>query len=254
MTALILHGHTTKMAIKPETRRSLTVGFVQWLAAGLAALSAYMLTLDTFAEWDWFTVVKGTLAQVSAGLVALGRFLGLPDPKPEPTPERPNYDEFTIDDELADTLSVPSTLASTAVMRTKHFSQAELECKGQTCDCEFPGMSPTSMEIVEDLRAVFGPLTVNSAYRCRIHNENVGGEDDSFHKEEPGRALDVRSDTYPAREMYEYLDAKYPRQFGFGLYKKFVHLDDRNLTWARKASPDAVWKEFKHKNADIELA
>lgn len=251
--------------MKPETKRVLFVGFIKWLGVGVAALSGYMLKIGSLDAWNWFVVGTGALGHVSLGLGALGTFLAKPVEAPRPVRRSmkrlnpdPDFDSFTLDDPVGPIpVVVPSVLKSgpvTALMSSEHFSQAELECKGQTCDCVFPGMSPGVMAMLENLRQIFGPLIVNSAYRCPIHNTVVGGEDDSFHKEAPGRAVDVRSPTYSPREMYEYMDSKHPKQHGLGLYKNFIHIDDRDLTWARKIGPEHGWKEFKHATADAELA
>ena len=55
-------------------RKRLLVGFMQWFGTGLGLVSAYMLTLDSFAEWDWFTVSKGAIGHIGAGIAALALF------------------------------------------------------------------------------------------------------------------------------------------------------------------------------------
>ena len=70
--------------------KRLAIGFLQWAAGGVAAISAYMLQIGTFENWNWFYFCTGALAHVSAGLVALGRFYGaqVDTEKPGPTSKK----------------------------------------------------------------------------------------------------------------------------------------------------------------------
>lgn len=123
------------------------------------------------------------------------------------------------------------------------FTNAELECKGQNCDCEYPGMSNQVMAIANDLRNKFGPLVVTSGYRCPIHNQEVGGSSSSYHVR--GRAIDLKSTDASSTDLYRYLTTKYVGMYGFGRYKTFVHIDDRTDSWARKPGPDQGWQAFE---------
>lgn len=262
--------------------RTLKVGIAQWCGAGIALISAYMLKIGTFESWDWFVVLTGFAAHAAAGLTALATYF-----KNTPVQEkRPAGKKVPVQAVLADDIDLfdveqmrrvpdrsagrvyvdrrpdpatqpdpvpPVVRKSGRVMASENFSQAELECKGVSCNCKYPGMTTLLMHLVEDLRMEFGPLIVNSAYRCAVHNKAVGGAPDSYHMK--GRALDIR----PARssvtpeQIYEYLTSKYPRRYGFGLYNTMCHVDDRTGgVWARKAGPDEPWQEFRHQ-ADIEL-
>jgi len=72
---------------------------------------------------------------------------------------------------------------------------------------------------------------------------DVGGEEHSYHPK--AMALDVRSPTHSPKKIYDYLINKYPDQYGFGLYKNFVHIDSRGPdVYARKPTPDAFWREW----------
>lgn len=65
------------------------------------------------------------------------------------------------------------------------------ECVCKHCGKIGAGMHPVIVESFVLLRTRAGcPLGVNSAYRCPIHNANVGGEENSEHQ--VGEALDVR--------------------------------------------------------------
>lgn len=51
--------------------RALTVGVIQWLGVGVAALYTYLLTLDAMSQWEWFVFAKGAIAHIGVGLTAL---------------------------------------------------------------------------------------------------------------------------------------------------------------------------------------
>lgn len=123
------------------------------------------------------------------------------------------------------------------------FSDAELDCKCQDLPgCDYKGMSPVLIAIINDLRNHFGVLIVNSGYRCPAHNRAIGSKDTSYHPR--GKAVDLKSPTVAPSELYAYLDSKYPSKYGFGLYERFVHIDCRSPAWARKPAPEQPWKQF----------
>lgn len=89
----------------------------------------------------------------------------------------------------------------------------------------------TLLSILDKIREHIGePLYVSSGYRCRPHNEDIGGVSDSQHIH--GRAADVYAlDVSPLRiaalaEMYG--------ADGIGLYDDFCHIDVRGnyARWA----------------------
>ena len=57
-----------------SSRRSLLRGFLVWLTTAGAALQGYVLTLDSFSEWDWFFFFKGALGVALTGLGMLVKF------------------------------------------------------------------------------------------------------------------------------------------------------------------------------------
>ncbi|MEE9459621.1 MAG: D-Ala-D-Ala carboxypeptidase family metallohydrolase [Candidatus Bathyarchaeia archaeon] len=111
---------------------------------------------------------------------------------------------------------------------SKHFSRREMLC--QCNSCGFDTIDAETLRIAEEVREFVGhPITPSSAARCAVHNSDVGGKSSSLHLS--GRAIDL-----PVRDpkaVYEFLCEKYPGQYGFGLYEKFVHLDTRSGKMAR---------------------
>ena len=59
------------------------------------------------------------------------------------------------------------------VLRTKHFSEKELQCR---CGCEYSGMSKEFMDKLESIRTDpdwSKPMRLSSAYRCKSYNRAV---------------------------------------------------------------------------------
>jgi len=72
------------------------------------------------------------------------------------------------------------------------------------------------------------PLRINSAYRCPIHNANVGGAPLSQHKE--GKAFDISVSGWSDDERAELVAAAYHAGFtGLGFYSNFLHADTARL-------------------------
>lgn len=104
---------------------------------------------------------------------------------------------------------------------TKDFKREEFACR---CKCGYDTVDIGLIAVLQDARDYFGePLIVNSGARCPAHNKAVGGADNSQHL--IGRAADIITE-HP-RMLYDYLDQKYPKTLGLGLYPTFVHIDSR---------------------------
>lgn len=110
---------------------------------------------------------------------------------------------------------------------SKHFTRKEIACK---CGCGFDSMDVETLSIADEAREFVGhSITPSSGARCPTHNRNVGGSSKSQHVK--ARAMDLPVDDPVA--LYNYLDEKYPDQYGFGLYETFVHIDSRSGNAAR---------------------
>lgn len=104
-----------------------------------------------------------------------------------------------------------------------HFFRSEFACK---CGCGFDSCDKILIETLEDIRSHFNSsIKITSGNRCESHNKSVGGADGSFHK--IGMAADFVVKGVKTKEVYDYLDEKYPNWFGIGLYSGWVHLDSR---------------------------
>ena len=62
-------------------------------------------------------------------------------------------------------------------MGSKYFSDDELRCHGDgCCDGGVENINPLLLEKLDALREMIGgPIELSCAYRCPIHNEEVGG-------------------------------------------------------------------------------
>ena len=105
----------------------------------------------------------------------------------------------------------------------KHFTREEFECK---CGCGFDTVDAELLDVLEELRAWFNePIMINSGCRCAKHNESEGGKPNSQHLY--GRAADIVVRNVPASEVYEYLNTRFPDDYGMKAYATFTHIDTR---------------------------
>lgn len=114
---------------------------------------------------------------------------------------------------------------------SKNISRYEVACKCGICTKETIDFE--TLNIIQDACDHFGKelgmkrvvLTINSAHRCKNHNTYVGGAPNSKHLD--GSAADIRIRYVEPKQLFDYLDSKYPDHLGLGLYKNFVHVDSR---------------------------
>lgn len=107
-----------------------------------------------------------------------------------------------------------------------NFSRWEFECG---CGCGFDTVDYELITVLEDLRSVFNqPITITSGCRCRRYNfsSKVGGSPYSLHME--GKAADIIVSNVLNELVRQELTKNYPRKYGIGRYKSFVHIDVRS--------------------------
>ena len=122
---------------------------------------------------------------------------------------------------------------------SKNLSRYEMACN---CGC---GFNTVDYELVVVLQGLCDFLWDDTGYkpvliitgpnRCPVHNINEGGADDSQHLY--ARAADfkikINGEYYDPKQIYAYLDNKYPDKYGIGLYHNRIHLDTRTGFKAR---------------------
>lgn len=107
---------------------------------------------------------------------------------------------------------------------SKDFSRSEFKCKCGLCD--YDTVDSELVDVLQDVRDHFGkPITITSGNRCVDHNKKVGGALNSYHVR--GRAADIVVHGVLPREVFTYLDSKYPNMYGLGNYSNFTHVDTR---------------------------
>jgi hypothetical protein len=118
---------------------------------------------------------------------------------------------------------------------SEHFSAAELSCRGTNCCGGQNECVPALVDALEALRAIAGvPITVDSAYRCPVHNAAVGGVPNSEHTR--GIAADIKIEGMTPIAMYA-VALKVPAfaDGGIGVSESatgYIHVDCR-LSLAR---------------------
>jgi len=105
---------------------------------------------------------------------------------------------------------------------TKNFTAEEIECP---C-CHGMVFEQTMIDRAQILRTLMNiPFYVNSGYRCRFHNEAIGGSKDSQHL--TGRALDIKSIGWTGRQKWQFVHEAMKLGMSVGIYKDFFHVDLR---------------------------
>lgn len=108
------------------------------------------------------------------------------------------------------------------------FSSKDFDCHCSRPECVETYIDESLVAGLEKLAIVFPILTINSGFRCRVHNAKVGGSENSMHC--LGRAADIQSPFGGGKELS--IAAQIIPQFkngGIGVAKNFVHLDVRGV-------------------------
>lgn len=126
---------------------------------------------------------------------------------------------------------------------SKYFKINEFKCKCGKCELPNDFPSDELVENLETIREYFDkPLIINSAYRCKEHNDKVGGSPNSQHVK--GKAVDFTIKGVKTKDVYSYVIRKFG-DYNYGIaiknspdeYKGFVHLDvrgDKKARWEYK--------------------
>lgn len=109
-------------------------------------------------------------------------------------------------------------------MNTAHFKAVEFKCKCGGCISPIP--SSELMAVLELVRLYFGkPVMITSGYRCREHNEAVGGAKGSRHL--LSDAADIQVKDVKPESVYNFLDRTFPDSYGMAHGETFTHIDVR---------------------------
>lgn len=106
------------------------------------------------------------------------------------------------------------------------FKDSEFLCKCGKCGRGIEWMRAETLSKLYKARDLAGiPFTINSAYRCEVHNAAVGGKQQSAHLR--GRAIDI--DYTTPEQGFTILKALIDAGFthiGINYDKTFIHADD----------------------------
>ncbi len=115
---------------------------------------------------------------------------------------------------------------------SKNFDWDELACK---CGCGTQYVSDKAIIALQEVREVMGvPLHINSAARCLLHNQAVGGAKGSKHlsyrislndKIVESTAFDISTSGIDAARLVQ--AARRAGFNGIGIAKTFIHVDIR---------------------------
>lgn len=114
---------------------------------------------------------------------------------------------------------------------TNNFKFSEFECRDGS---KIPDKYLKNIfEVADNLQVlrnyIMKPITINSAYRSKEHNKNIGGVKNSQHLK--GKAVDIAVKGMSTVDLYLTIERLIMfgkmKQGGLGLYKNFVHYDIR---------------------------
>ena len=92
---------------------------------------------------------------------------------------------------------------------------------------------------LDKLRELFGkPIYVNSGFRCKEHNFNVGGSPNSEHMD--GKGADIKCES--SRDRFRLIDFAF--EVGFrriGIGRSFIHVGS-----CKKRAQDVIWMYYKN--------
>lgn len=127
-----------------------------------------------------------------------------------------------------------------AIKISSNFKSTEMDCKGKKC-CSNTLIDKQLINYLQKIRNHFNkPITINSGYRCAIHNEAVGGARYSKHIQ--GKAADIVVKGVKPAEVAKYCESIGIK--GIGLYGTFTHIDTRSKKSFWKGSNQSYVSTF----------
>lgn len=115
-------------------------------------------------------------------------------------------------------------------MAKSYFKPEEFACK----HCGVSQMNPQTVEKLNKAREIAGvPFAITSGYRCKAHNDAVGGKSEGAHVS--GHAVDISATN--SRPRFQIVDALLKAGFTrLGIAKTFIHVDDDPTK-----DPQVIW-------------
>lgn len=112
---------------------------------------------------------------------------------------------------------------------TPNFSLEEMACK---CGCGGCEVKQEHMDRMQRIRDRFGPLPVNSGWRCKNHPEEKKKSKPGSHNQ--GTATDIKIEN--ASDRFRFIKIAIDEGItGLGIYKTFIHIDSGHEHMPRPA-------------------
>lgn len=107
------------------------------------------------------------------------------------------------------------------------FTRQEFACKCGKCHLSnYPSVDAGLLRLLTIVRRHFNqPVIITSGWRCADHNNAVGGAPSSKHLY--GIAADIKVKDVDPAVVSAWLEHRYPRALGIGVYPSWVHVDVR---------------------------
>lgn len=112
---------------------------------------------------------------------------------------------------------------------TEHFNVSEFACNDGTPapKANYDAMRRLAKNVLEPLRAKFGPCHINSGYRHRAYNARIGGATQSYHIYDLRPSCAATDVTFQNGTPSQWAaEARRLGAGGVGTYSSFVHVDN----------------------------
>ena len=138
-------------------------------------------------------------------------------------------------------MAVKTYKKGTYTRLSANFTVDEFACHGSDC-CSTIEIDEQLVKYVQKIRDHFkAPVTINSGYRCPLHNKRIGGAKNSYHAR--GMATDIVVKCVAPKDVAKYAESIGIK--GIGLYETtsdgyFVHIDTRttkSFWYGQKEAP-----------------
>jgi len=104
---------------------------------------------------------------------------------------------------------------------TQNFSLREFRCK---CGCGNVIVEPSLVNLLQTIRNnIRRPIYILSGYRCKGHNRQIGGAENSFHTQ--GKAADIAWEGRELKVLYLYCEEQNPNGLGVYPERGCIHID-----------------------------
>jgi len=111
-----------------------------------------------------------------------------------------------------------------------HFFRDEFACQGLDCCGHSAPIDAKIIEGLEKFRFLLSKIEgeeiavkITSGFRCKKHNEQIGGSKDSYHTK--GLAVDIQTKASVQNMLEAASQIRLFKYGGIGIYKNRLHLD-----------------------------